>query len=169
MPARVHDPARGTVTEDEDARDVDDAMGRLIQTMIARSRDDDGSIDGVVDPADVARARAMTSMVAVTLPRVLETIARVTVGAMETRAGETREALARALETSRRRCEALETRLRDAEDALDGVRERLGREMLRRGGDEDEHGEGATRESLRNELELYREACRRYRKRAEHF
>ena len=165
----MRDPARGTASTDEDGRDVDDAMGRLIQTMIARSRDDDGSIDDGVDPADYARARATTTMVAVTLPRVLETIARATVGAMEAREAETRVTLARALETSRRRCDALETRSRDAEDALDGARERLGREMLRRGGDEDEHGEGATRESLRNELELYREACRRYRKRAEHF
>ena len=50
---------------------------------------------------------------------------------------------------------------------IERLNEKLGREMIRRGADEEEEGEGV--ELARRETTLYREACRKYRKRAEHY
>ena len=74
-----------------------------------------------------------------------------------------------------RRARRAETRVQTLEDALvekttetEALRERLGREMLARGAAED-GCESPGRERMRAELALYKEACQKYRKRAERF
>lgn len=76
---------------------------------------------------------------------------------------------------SERRARRAETRVQTLEDALvekttemEALRERLGREMLARGAAED-GCESPGRERMRAELALYKEACQKYRKRAERF
>jgi hypothetical protein len=74
-----------------------------------------------------------------------------------------------------RRARRSETRVQTLEDALgekttemEALRERLGREMVARGAAED-GCESPGRERMRAELALYKEACQKYRKRAERF
>lgn len=74
-----------------------------------------------------------------------------------------------------RRAVRAETRVQTLENALvekttemEALRERLGREMLARGAAED-GCESPGRERMRAELALYKEACQKYRKRAERF
>jgi len=74
-----------------------------------------------------------------------------------------------------RRARRAETRVQTLEDALvekttemEALRERLGREMIARGAAED-GCESPRAERMRAELELYKEACQKYRKRAERF
>ena len=75
---------------------------------------------------------------------------------------------ARRRDDALRRADALE-RERDALRAeCEALRERLGREIVARGALEDGLDAPET-EALRGECELYREATRKYRKRAEHY
>jgi hypothetical protein len=62
----------------------------------------------------------------------------------------------------------LERALVEKTNETEALRERLGREMIARGAAED-GCESPGRERTRAELELYKEACQKYRKRAERF
>ena len=73
--------------------------------------------------------------------------------------GKAREDEGKARETTRA--------LTRARREIERLNEKLGREMIRRGADEEREGEGV--ELARRETTLYREACRKYRKRAEHY
>ena len=83
---------------------------------------------------------------------------------LRTRVGE----LERRATRAESRVRALERALVEKTNETEALRERLGREMIARGAVED-GCESPGRERTRAELELYKEACQKYRKRAERF
>ena len=117
-------------------------------------RDDASDDDGLAEAAATVRerARACVEAASTAIERARAMAAR----------------RARRRDDALRRADALE-RERDALRAeCEALRERLGREIVARGALEDGLDAPET-EALRGECELYREATRKYRKRAEHY
>ena len=144
--------------------------------------DDDANVaDEVEDDASLATSleahanglRAMRACVEEALRGGVDALlASMTGTGTGTTTGTTLWTRARDSERRARRAEArvqtLENALVEKTNEMEALRERLGREMIARGAAED-GCESPRRERMRAELELYKEACQKYRKRAERF
>ena len=152
---------------DSPARDADDvsrAMRRFVRSTLAPSSS--------ASPVD---AEAWTNMFTVALAGVR----RACVDALDAGVDEmtiaAREAgtfWARRERASERELAASTRALTTARREIERLNERLGREMIRRGAEaekEEEAGGGTDASAAAAEATLYREACRKYRRRAEHY
>lgn len=147
---------------DSPARDADDvsrAMRRFVRSTLAPSSD--------ASPVD---AETWTNMFTVALAGVR----RACVDALDAGVDEmtiaAREAgtwWARRERASERELAASTRALTTARREIERLNERLGREMIRRGAEAEEGGGTDARAAA--EATLYREACRKYRRRAEHY
>ena len=147
--------ARARLNDDDLSR----AMRRFVRETFARTSEDETSDPGTWMNIFASVLEGFRRSCARALDVGGDEMTRVLREAGTKWEGKAREDEGKARETTRE--------LTRARREIERLNEKLGREMIRRGADEEGEGEGV--ELARRETTLYREACRKYRKRAEHY
>jgi len=155
-------PERDADSPAREADDVSRAVRRFVRSTLARPSS--------ASPVDAETWMDMFTVALAGVRRACVDALDAGVDEMTIAAREAGTFLARRERASERELAASTRALTTARREIERLNERLGREMIRRGAEAEEEEEGGrTDASAAAEATLYREACRKYRRRAEHY